>query len=84
MKTMNMPGFTAEASIYKANKKYRLVATLKKSLRRLPVMAQMQMADPVDGGEGGDTICDVAWYCSMFGCAMILYNCEPLGAGTPF
>ena len=27
MKTMNMPGFTAEASLYKANKHYPVVAT---------------------------------------------------------
>ncbi len=52
MNTMNMPGFTADAALYKTNGCYQSVATRDYSSEKQRVVSQLLVRAPVGGGGG--------------------------------
>lgn len=70
MKTMNMPGFTAEASLYKTSKHYSMAATLEGVGLSSTLYPQMRRATGPSGPIGfpGQDCGGACWHlCKMTG-----------------
>jgi hypothetical protein len=73
MNTMNMPGFTAETSLYETSGHYQSVTTQSYSSGGQGVISQLRVLPPLRGGGGGfwgcGTLCDIAYGACLLACA---------------
>lgn len=77
MKTMNMPGFTADASIYKTRGRYQSVATQRYSSGEQRVVSQIRAG----GGFRGFGGQKLGFWCEL-GCAGPASLCIAAGVAT--
>jgi hypothetical protein len=73
MSTMNMPGFTAEASLYNVNERYQATADAPHyGVVVQPAINYSEIADKFYGGSLGALLGDPQLRCWRFGCTWVV------------